>query len=174
MAFQQRLSSLGALRTGVNSFRGAMPVVQAHLLPRRMASSDAASATTSPVTEGHVPSKAAGSYHWAYERGLSVVSVPLIVTAISLPDTSPLVDMGLAAVLTAHTHIGFDAILTDYLPKRRAGSLGTVATWTLRFASILTLYGLYTFNTNDVGITEFCRRLWAGKPHGFVMSEVDK
>ena len=119
-----------------------------------------------PVTLAGEPiSKAHGSYHWDYERALSVVSVPLIASAFVV-GPAPILDLALGVVLPLHCHLGFDTIITDYLPKRRVGVLNAVATWTLRAGTLLTLYGLYTFNTQDVGIIEFTRRLWKNQPTG--------
>jgi succinate dehydrogenase (ubiquinone) membrane anchor subunit len=35
-----------------------------------------------------------------------------------------------------------------------------VVKWLLRFATLGTLYGVYEFNTNDIGLTELVKRLW--------------
>jgi len=41
------------------------------------------------------------------------------------------------------------------VPKTRAS-----LEWTLRIATLLTLIGLYEFETNDVGLTEGIKRVW--------------
>ena len=52
----------------------------------------------------------------------------------------------------AFSHLqGFDAILVDYLHERKFPILGSISTWLLRLFSVGTLYGLYEFNTNDIG-----------------------
>ncbi|KAI8853742.1 hypothetical protein BC829DRAFT_382033 [Chytridium lagenaria] len=90
-------------------------------------------------------SKLHGSYHWNAERALSVLTVPLIGTAFFAgPSPSSI-------------------LLSDYIPHRKFGILSTVATWTLRVATGVLLYGLFMFNTNDVGVTAFVKRLWTGK-----------
>lgn len=56
--------------------------------------------------------------------------------------------------------------MTEYLQPTRMiptfsftnNTVGALYTTTL-----LTTYGLYRFNTNDVGITEFLKRLWNPK-----------
>jgi hypothetical protein len=52
------------------------------------------------------------------------------------------------------------AVIQDYLPKRKFGGVNTAARAGLGLATVLSLYGCYSFNTNDVGVTEFTRRLW--------------
>ncbi|ORY45050.1 hypothetical protein BCR33DRAFT_659401, partial [Rhizoclosmatium globosum] len=103
-----------------------------------------------------------GSYHWNFERGLSVVTIPLVATAL-ISGPIPLVDFGLGVVLPLHTHLGFDCIVQDYIPARKYGILNTIGTWGLRIVTGVVLYGCFAFNTTDVGITAFVKRLWTGK-----------
>lgn len=111
---------------------------------------------------GEPKSKVHGSYHWDLERALSVATLPLMVAPYFI-GSNPYVDLGLGVVIPLHTHIGFDAIIQDYLPARRNPVLSRVSSYTLYAATGLCLYGCYQFNTNDIGITEFVKRLWTGK-----------
>ena len=45
----------------------------------------------------------------------------------------------------------FDAILVDYLHKRKFPILGPLCSWLLRAATAGVLVGVYQFNTNDIG-----------------------
>jgi succinate dehydrogenase (ubiquinone) membrane anchor subunit len=81
----------------------------------------------------------------------------------------PLLDGLLGVSLVIHTHIGvrytclvpntvflttyfqFDSVLVDYVHKRKFPVLASIATWTLRTATVATLVGIYQFNTNDIG-----------------------
>ncbi|KAJ3216088.1 membrane anchor subunit of succinate dehydrogenase, Sdh4 [Dinochytrium kinnereticum] len=114
------------------------------------------------LATGEHKSKMHGSYHWNAERALSIVTVPLIGTAF-LAGPLPLVDLALGVVIPLHSHMGFDTIIQDYIPKRKYGILHTICTWSLRIGTGLFLYGCYSFNTNDVGITAFFKRIWTGK-----------
>ena len=49
----------------------------------------------------------------------------------------------------------FDAILVDYLHKRKFPIIGPFAKWTLRAATLGVLFGVYQFNTNDIGMSRF-------------------
>ncbi|KAI9335375.1 CybS-domain-containing protein [Zopfochytrium polystomum] len=124
-------------------------------------------ARSGPVATVHPPvtyqqkSKSAGSYHWDIERALSLVSVPLIATAF-IAGPIPAVDLALGVVIPIHTHIGFDACIQDYVHERKYGVLQAVAKGALYAGTGLTLYGLYQFNTKDVGITQFIADLWHG------------
>ncbi|KAJ3066247.1 membrane anchor subunit of succinate dehydrogenase, Sdh4 [Podochytrium sp. JEL0797] len=119
-------------------------------------------ATASNAADLDTKSKVHGSYHWNFERGLSVVTIPLVCSALALGPI-PLVDFGLGVVLPLHTHMGFDCMVQDYIPVRKYGALNTVATWTLRVVTGVVLYGCFLFNTTDVGITAFVKRIWTGK-----------
>src|SRR5216684_5934592 len=47
--------------------------------------------------------------------------------------------------------IQFDAILVDYLHKRKLPKLGPLFSWMLRLTSVAVGMGVYQFNTNDIG-----------------------
>ena len=51
-----------------------------------------------------------------------------------------------------HSHIGFDAMVTDYIPKRHYPKTYVVFHWGLRLATVVVLVGLYEFQVNDVGM----------------------
>lgn len=71
-----------------------------------------------------------------------------------------LVDLALGVILPLHCHIGFGAIITDYLPKRKFPFIFPLARGILWLATGGTIYGLYQYNTKDVGLTEGIVRLW--------------
>ena len=84
----------------------------------------------------------------------------LLPTMILLPEPSSLVDMSLTFLLPIHCHLGWSAIITDYLPKRKFPLVYPAVKGFLFFATLATTYGLYYFNTNDIGISAFVKRLW--------------
>lgn len=67
----------------------------------------------------------------------------------------PVVDGILAVSLIIHSHIGFDSIVVDYLHPRKFPVIGPMATWALRGLTGLAVWGVYEFNTNDVGKFSF-------------------
>jgi succinate dehydrogenase (ubiquinone) membrane anchor subunit len=102
-----------------------------------------------------------GSYHWIYERVLSVASLGLIGAAVSFP--SHLVDFAIGVVFPLHCHLGFSSIIIDYLPKRKFPLIYPMAMALLYAGTLGTMYGLYQYNTKDVGICEGMARLWKAK-----------
>ncbi|KAI9202327.1 CybS-domain-containing protein [Polychytrium aggregatum] len=120
------------------------------------------SASNSAATEIEHKSRISGSYHWNFERALSIVSVPLLGAA-AVVGPNALIDFALGVVIPLHIHLGLDSVIVDYLPARRTKVLNILATWGLRIGTGLALYGCYQFNTNDVGLTAFVKRLWTGK-----------
>ncbi|CAG8511203.1 12230_t:CDS:2, partial [Acaulospora morrowiae] len=101
--------------------------------------------------------KVSGSYHWDFERLLSVSLIPLTVASV-MNGAHPITDLCLGVILPIHCHVGFDAVITDYLPSRRTPVLNKISTWGLRATTLIVLYGCYEFNTNDVGLTELVKR----------------
>ncbi|KAI8393473.1 CybS-domain-containing protein [Radiomyces spectabilis] len=100
-----------------------------------------------------------GTYHWTLERASAVTLVPLMSTQM-IWGAHPIVDGLLGVILPFHIHMGFDSCITDYIPKRVYPRLHPLAKWSLRAATALTMWGLYEFNTNDLGVTEGIARIW--------------
>jgi len=107
------------------------------------------------------PARSEGSRHWAFERVLSASLVPLTVCAFVTSGSHYAVLDGIFGVaLVVHSHIGFDAVVVDYLDTRKFPILGVLAKWTLRAATATALVGIYQFNTQDIGLTELIAKIW--------------
>ncbi|KAG0272478.1 membrane anchor subunit of succinate dehydrogenase, Sdh4 [Linnemannia exigua] len=101
-----------------------------------------------------------GSYHWDFERLLSISMVPLFA-ASAMNGAHPITDSLLGVVVPIHCHVGFDAMITDYLHPGKVGDVGNKAlTWTLRGVTLVALYGCYQFNATDIGLTELVKKAW--------------
>ncbi|KAF9355968.1 membrane anchor subunit of succinate dehydrogenase, Sdh4 [Mortierella sp. NVP85] len=138
------------------------------LTSHRVGARTVASEKSSDVTEVYMaapyksikPNQLHGSYHWDFERLLSVALIPLFA-ASAFQGAHPITDGLLGVVVPIHAHIGFDAMITDYLHPGKAGVLGNkLCVWGLRGATVLVLVGCYQFNTADVGLTELIKRAW--------------
>ena len=79
--------------------------------------------------------KAHGAYHWAFERALSIALIPLTIAPFAAGSLNPVTDALLASTLIIHSHIGFDSIVTDYIPSRKYGFFAKAMTWVLRIAT---------------------------------------
>ena len=99
-----------------------------------------------------------GSYHWIYERALSVASLGLFGGALIAPNR--IIDFAIGVVLPLHCHLGLGAVITDYLPKHKFPMVYPPARLILWLGTLGTMYGLYQYNTKDVGICEGVSRLW--------------
>ena len=98
------------------------------------------------------PNRVEGSHHWSFERLLSAALVPITATSMAVSPTNyPVLDGVLAISLVAHSHMGFDQILTDYVHKRKFKALGPASSWGLRAMTVAVLVGVYQFNTEDIG-----------------------
>ncbi len=113
------------------------------------------------TVNGDIISPLHGSYHWTFERLLSLGTLSLIGMAAFSP--SKIVDFSLSIVLPLHCHIGFGSIITDYLPNRKFPFLYKFSMIFLYGATITSIYGLYMFNTKSVGITEAIKSIWNAK-----------
>ncbi|WFD22004.1 membrane anchor subunit of succinate dehydrogenase, Sdh4 [Malassezia equina] len=99
--------------------------------------------TVNEPTEYPQPNATHGSYHWIFERLISASLVPMVAVATVKHGACGTLDAVLSATLLMHSHIGFDALLVDYLDKRKFPVTGPVAKWILRAATVATAVGLY-------------------------------
>lgn len=101
-------------------------------------------------TPARVPesSPSHGSYHWTFERLISAGLVPLTMAPFIGGSLNPLMDGVFCAALLAHSHIGWDAMITDYFPGWRVPKIRALLNWTLRIATVLVGVGLYEFETS--------------------------
>ena len=123
------------------------------------------------------PDYAHGSYHWSFERIVAAGLVPLTIAPFAAGSLNPVTDSILCALLVLHSHIGFEYVceatflrprmltntrscIIDYFPRKRIPKIRAAANWALRLGTVTLGVALYSFETNDVGITELVARLW--------------
>ncbi|KAI1363890.1 mitochondrial succinate dehydrogenase cytochrome b560 subunit D [Xylaria arbuscula] len=106
------------------------------------------------------PSPTHGSYHWTFERVVACGLIPLTVAPFAAGSLNPVMDATLCAFLLIHSHAGAQAIIIDYIPKRKYKGAYNASIWMLNIATVLAGVGLYEFETNDVGVTEAIKRVW--------------
>jgi succinate dehydrogenase (ubiquinone) membrane anchor subunit len=132
--------------------------------------------TVNDATTFPEPVKSHGSYHWTFERVLSAALIPIMGGAavssgsayvrylsivhrfkLTKPNTiQPILDAALGISLVIHSHIGFDSCLVDYVHPRKFKISGPLGKWILRVATGLSVWGVYEFNTNDIGKSRRC------------------
>jgi succinate dehydrogenase (ubiquinone) membrane anchor subunit len=81
-----------------------------------------------------------------------VAIVPLIVAPFVTGTSTPVLDALIGSSIVIHSHIGFDSMITDYIPKRTYPKSYQVFTWGLRAATAVVLIGIYEFQVNEVGM----------------------
>ncbi|KAL0636981.1 membrane anchor subunit of succinate dehydrogenase, Sdh4 [Maublancomyces gigas] len=101
-----------------------------------------------------------GSFHWSFERLVSIALIPLTVAPFAAGSVSPVTDAVFGAAVVIHSHLGFEAMIIDYIPERKNPTARKAFMWGLKGTTVLVLIGLYEFQTNDVGITEGVKRFW--------------
>ncbi|KAH6664091.1 CybS-domain-containing protein [Halenospora varia] len=106
------------------------------------------------------PSPSHGSYHWTFERLVSAGLVPITLAPFAAGSLNPMTDAILCGAILIHSHIGFEALVTDYIPTHRLPKTRKLFDWGLKLATVVVGVGLYEFETNDVGLTEGIKRIW--------------
>ena len=120
----------------------------------RLAARRSLSTSTSTSTENLT---AQGTKNWRAERIASMLTFGLIGAACYAP--SQPIDIALGIVLPVHCHLGFDSIVTDYVPKRKKPILHGLCMSFLYAGTAATIYGLWELNTKDIGITRGVQKL---------------
>ncbi|KAF2820372.1 CybS-domain-containing protein [Ophiobolus disseminans] len=106
------------------------------------------------------PDYSHGSYHWSFERIVSAGLIPLTIAPFAAGSLNPVTDSILCALLVLHSHIGFESCIVDYFPTKRVPLVRKAAMWALRIGTVTLGVALYSFETNDVGITAAVAQLW--------------
>lgn len=87
-----------------------------------------------------------------------MANLGLLGAAVVAPNR--LVDLAIGILFPLHCHLGFSAIITDYLPKRKFPTVYPITMLLLYAGTAATIYGLFQYNTKEVGICEGMARLW--------------
>ncbi|OBA28510.1 hypothetical protein HANVADRAFT_51410 [Hanseniaspora valbyensis NRRL Y-1626] len=106
------------------------------------------------------------SYHWDFEKVVSVGLIPLVSMAlINNGSISTLVDISLCYTLLMHCYVGFQSCIIDYIPKRVYGVWHNRAMYMLTLGTFLSVIGIYDMNTNEKnsGSAGLVSKLWAAK-----------
>ena len=88
-----------------------------------------------------------------------LVAAPLALFLSPSPFVFPL-DLALGIAFPLHGHIGFNYIISDYVPKANRA----MARYLLLGATGLTILGLTKLNLTGPGLTETYKSLWREKP----------
>ena len=102
-----------------------------------------------------------GSYLWNIERFFSLGSFATIAYAFVLPPTTTL-DTLLGIFVPINCFFVFEAIITDYFPKRKFSITNKSLKTALLICTITSIAAIRKFNTDDVGISKGVRMLWNG------------
>lgn len=92
---------------------------------------------------------------------MAAALVPLSIAPFASGSLNPTTDAILCATLLIHSHMGLQAIIIDYVPTWGYPTLRKICWYGLNAATVLVGIGLYEFETTDVGLVEFTKRIWA-------------
>lgn len=102
-----------------------------------------------------------GSYHWTYERILSVGLVPLTVVPFFAGYQSPMLDTAFCLTVLFHSHCGFKSCIIDYIPERVFGFWHRTASRLLSLGTFVAMYGIYVLETTQNGLFDLLAKLWS-------------
>lgn len=115
------------------------------------------------VNDAYVPppmEMSEGSFHWAYERLITVGMAPLIVFPFIAGVDYPLVDAAMGSLILLHSRYGLQSCIIDYIPIRKFGNWHKLAMLLLNLGSFISLYGVYVIETEYNGICDLIGQLW--------------
>ncbi|KEF62084.1 succinate dehydrogenase (ubiquinone) membrane anchor subunit [Exophiala aquamarina CBS 119918] len=119
------------------------------------------------------PNPLHGSYHWTFERALSVALIPLTITPFAAGAVNPALDAALIFTIIVHSHMGFQSVVIDYIPVHQHPTARKVFGWLLNLATVVVAIGFYEFETNDVGVTEAIKRIWHAGANDATIGKAD-
>lgn len=102
-----------------------------------------------------------GSYHWTYERAITIGMVPLVMTPFIAGVEYPVIDAIFSTALLYHCHSGFLSCIIDYIPKRVYGFWHKFATGLLTLGSCVGLYGIYVLETANNGLFDLIKNIFS-------------
>ncbi|KAI9292898.1 hypothetical protein K502DRAFT_294604 [Neoconidiobolus thromboides FSU 785] len=100
-----------------------------------------------------------GSYHWYFEKGISLTLLPIFGIS-AFYGSLPVNDYAMGVILPIHIHMGLTSVIVDYLPFRRTPVAHCIALIAQHTATFYSMYGSYIINSRDVGLTEYFKRVW--------------
>lgn len=100
------------------------------------------------------------SYHWTYDRMVSLGLIPMTVAPLAFGVENPLLDASFCLILLFHIHSGFKSCIIDYIPERVYGFWHRAACKLLSFGSFVSMYGIYLLETNENGLFDLISRTW--------------
>ncbi|KAK9469829.1 CybS-domain-containing protein [Lipomyces arxii] len=158
--------SLARPTVGLNAFRASIApatVAVRHLgIPPLIAQPPGGIVgTVNDAVKVPPPDKVHGSYHWTFERLISIGLVPLVIAPFTTGTAlSPVLDAVFSTATLLHCYIGFQSCIIDYIPKREFGKVHDFCMWLLLGGSVVTGYGFYKLETEDVGLTGTIIKAW--------------
>lgn len=101
-----------------------------------------------------------GSFHWQYEKIITVGMLPMMVFPLIGGVEYPILDAGLSTLLILHCRYGFQSCIIDYIPLRKFQSWHKLALVLLNIGTGVSMYGIYKLETEDNGLCDLIMRLW--------------
>ncbi|ODV84206.1 hypothetical protein CANARDRAFT_29362 [[Candida] arabinofermentans NRRL YB-2248] len=146
------------------SLKSFKPRIPKFTLPNMKLNVEPAGNIIGTVNDAYVPpipDEFHGSYHWTYERIVTISMVPLMLAPFVSGVQYPVVDAVLGVLLLWHCKAGFQSCIIDYIPKRVYGNWHNVALGLLSLGTWISLYGIYVIETEGNGLTDILIQLWS-------------
>ncbi|GMM30097.1 Tim18 protein [Martiniozyma asiatica (nom. inval.)] len=101
-----------------------------------------------------------GSFHWAYERIITVAMTPLVATPFIMGVDYPMLDAGLGLLILLHSRYGLQSCVIDYIPLRKFQFWHKFAMFLLNIGTCVSMYGVYVIETEENGLCDLIARVW--------------
>jgi len=100
-----------------------------------------------------------GSYHWALSK-LVIAGILTCVVASGIVGHHMFIDVMLGALLPMHVYYTFQDLIFDYIPSRRYPRANKFLIWIIRITTVISLFSMFKFNTQDIGISDAAKQAW--------------
>jgi len=100
-----------------------------------------------------------GSYHWALSK-IVIAGILSCVVASGIVGHHMFIDVLLGVLLPMHVYYTFQDLVFDYIPSRRYPRLNKFLIWIIRITTLISLFSMFKFNTEDIGISDAAKQAW--------------
>ncbi|ORX55271.1 hypothetical protein BCR36DRAFT_346929 [Piromyces finnis] len=100
-----------------------------------------------------------GSYHWALSK-IVVAGILGCTVVYGIFGHHMFIDVLLGVLLPMHVFYTFQDLVFDYIPSRRYPRANKALIWIIRIITIISLFSMFKFNTEDIGISDAAKQAW--------------
>ena len=102
-----------------------------------------------------------GSYHWTYERAISITMIPLVMTPFVAGVEFPMIDSIFSTFIVVSLSCWDEVMYNRLYTKKSIWVLVRCCCKLLTLGTFVAIYGIYVLETTSNGLFNLVSSLWA-------------